>query len=124
MVTTLIILALSVESFGVIGIVNDVSSAGAGEDGSPLSIMDIFNLTKSVVQIIARSSTSDQNIIKHGNPLGGQSTVTGQGFIYDTRGHIVTSSDVVNGYKNYNVKFTDGNTYRAKVLGADPSKIT
>ena len=75
----------------------------------------------SVVQITARTPNPNLQIIINGNPLGGQSTRLGSGFVYDKQGHIVTNNHVIDGAKTADISFVDGNTYRAKILGTDPS---
>jgi S1-C subfamily serine protease len=60
-------------------------------------------------------------IIINGNPLGGQSTRLGSGFVYDKQGHIITNNHVIDGAITADVTFVDGNSYRAKVVGNDPS---
>jgi S1-C subfamily serine protease len=54
-------------------------------------------------------------------PGGGSSQAQGSGFVYDTQGHIVTNEHVVNGANAVSVKFADGTTRTAKVVGTDPS---
>jgi S1-C subfamily serine protease len=79
----------------------------------------IFKKTEnSVVQITSKVSTSS-NIIINGNPLEGQSSRLGSGFVYDDAGHIVTNNHVVDGADTVDVTFIDGNTYSAKVIGKD-----
>src|SRR5215469_17437662 len=75
----------------------------------------------SVVQITAKTSNPHLQIIINGNQLGGQSTRLGSGFVYDKQGHILTNNHVIDGASTADVTFVDGNTYRAKVIGKDPS---
>jgi S1-C subfamily serine protease len=75
----------------------------------------------SVVQITAKTSNPNLQIIINGNQLGGQSTRLGSGFVYDKQGHILTNNHVIDGASTAGVTFVDGNTYRAKVIGKDPS---
>ena len=60
-------------------------------------------------------------VIINGNPLGGQSTRLGSGFVYDKQGHIITNSHVIDGVTTADITFIDGNTYTAKVIGKDTS---
>ncbi len=81
----------------------------------------LFKKTEdSVVQITSKVSTVDNTVIINGQPLSGQSTRLGSGFIYDKEGYIVTNNHVVDGSSTVNVTFIDGNTYTAKVVGTDP----
>ena len=57
-----------------------------------------------------------------GSPFGGpgqSATATGTGFVVDGKGHIVTAAHVVEGASSISVKFQDGTTRTAKVLGTD-----
>lgn len=47
---------------------------------------------------------------------------SGSGFIWDKNGHIVTNYHVVQGANILNVTFADNSTYKATVVGVDPSK--
>src|SRR5947199_4673676 len=86
------------------------------------SLTQIFKqVENSVVQITSRVSNSNLQIIINGNPLGAQSTRLGSGFVYDKQGHIITNNHVIDGANTADVTFVDGNTYRAKVIGKDPS---
>src|SRR5437899_11935956 len=88
----------------------------------PSSLTQIFKqVENSVVQITSRVSNSNLQIIINGNPLGAQSTRLGSGFVYDKQGHIITNNHVIDGANTADVTFVDGNTYRAKVIGKDPS---
>ncbi|MFZ0510626.1 MAG: S1C family serine protease, partial [Candidatus Nitrosopolaris sp.] len=75
----------------------------------------------SVVQITAKTPNPNLQIIINGNPLGNQSTRLGSGFVYDKQGRIITNDHVIDGANTADVTFVDGNTYRAKVIGKDPS---
>lgn len=45
----------------------------------------------------------------------------GSGFVWDTQGHIITNSHVVDGADQIAVTFADGTTVTGKVIGADPA---
>jgi S1-C subfamily serine protease len=85
------------------------------------SLSSIFKkVENSVVQITSRVSSNDEmQIIINGNPLQGQATRLGSGFVYDRQGHIITNDHVINGAKTVDITFVDGNTYTAKVIGTD-----
>src|SRR5919197_1103385 len=85
------------------------------------SLSSIFKeVENSVVQITSRVSSNDEmQIIINGNPLQGQATGLGSGFVYDRQGHIITNDHVINGAKTVDITFVDGNTYTAKVIGTD-----
>ena len=72
-----------------------------------------------VVDITSRGIASSSG---GGSPFGGpsqSSTATGTGFVVDGKGHIVTAAHVVQGASSISVKFQDGTTRTAKLLGTD-----
>src|SRR5207302_10801199 len=70
---------------------------------------------KGVVEITVTSTGS--------SPFGGgtQQQAQGSGFVYDTRGDIVTNQHVVAGASSVSVRLWNGASYRARVVGTDPS---
>jgi len=85
------------------------------------SLTGIFKqVENSVVQITSIVSNPNIQIIIKGNPIEGQSTRLGSGFIYDKQGYVITNNHVVGNAKTVDVTFVDGNTYTAKVIGTDP----
>jgi S1-C subfamily serine protease len=55
-------------------------------------------------------------------PMGNQeSQAQGSGFVIDSDGHIVTNEHVVDNADSVSVRFWNGNTYKASVVGSDPS---
>jgi putative serine protease PepD len=55
-------------------------------------------------------------------PTGNQEgRVQGTGFVVDTDGHIVTNEHVVDNADSVSVMFWNGNSYKASVVGTDPS---
>ena len=81
-----------------------------------------YRVENSVVQITSKvpvpSSSSSPN---PSNPDKEQNaTALGSGFVYDTKGHIVTNNHVVANSKIVDVTFIDGNRYTASVIGKDP----
>jgi len=68
---------------------------------------------RSVVEIVV-TTTSD------GGFFGPQTQqAQGSGFVYDTKGHVITNAHVVDGATAVRVLFADGSTYAAKVVGTD-----
>jgi S1-C subfamily serine protease len=101
----------------------DIKSVNLTTQNSPQSSRtQIFKqVENSVVQITAKTPDTNLQIIINGNPVGSQSTRLGSGFVYDKQGHIITNNHVIDGATTADVTFIDGNTYRAKVIGKDPS---
>ena len=55
-------------------------------------------------------------------PTGNQEAqIQGSGFVIDADGHIVTNEHVVDNADSVNVQFWNGNSYKAHVVGTDPS---
>jgi S1-C subfamily serine protease len=73
---------------------------------------------KGVVEITGSQTVSTNT------PLGDNTQkeiVEGSGFVYDTKGHVITNYHVVKGTSSITVDFVDGSTYPASVVGDDPS---
>jgi putative serine protease PepD len=100
------------------------ATSAASEQTSTTGALDPRALYAStaagVVDITSRGITSSS--AGSGSPFGGSSqsaTATGTGFVVDGKGHIVTAAHVVEGASSISVKFQDGTTRTAKVLGTD-----
>jgi putative serine protease PepD len=94
-----------------------VSNGEPAANTTGLSVSDIYQRTqKGVVEITVTTSQS-------ANPFGGQQTqqAQGSGFVYDTNGRIITNQHVVEGATSVSVRFWNGKTYKAEVVGSDPS---
>jgi putative serine protease PepD len=95
-----------------------VVQSGSNVAQSGLTVGEVAKLaTKSVVEIDA-TTTGSSSPFPGGN---GSSSAEGTGFVYDTNGDIVTNQHVISGASSVRVKFSDGSTYKATVVGADPS---
>jgi S1-C subfamily serine protease len=93
-----------------------VGSSEPAASTSLKTVADVYKQSyKSVVEITVSSTAS--------NPFGGeeQQQAQGSGFVYDADGHIVTNDHVVDGATSVSVRFWNGDTYKATVVGADPS---
>jgi S1-C subfamily serine protease len=85
---------------------------------TPLTVGQVYrDAYRGIVEITV---TSDQP-----NPTFGgqqqQQRAQGSGFVIDSDGHIVTNDHVVDGAKSVSVRFWNGDTYKASVVGTDPS---
>jgi putative serine protease PepD len=95
-----------------------VSSGEPAANTTGLSVSDIYRRTqKGVVEITVTTSSQSTN------PFGGQQRqeAQGSGFVYDSNGHIITNQHVVEGATSISVRFWNGKTYKAEVVGSDPS---
>jgi putative serine protease PepD len=100
--------------------VADTSSSASGG----LNAEALYASTSAgVVDITAKGiTTSSAAAGPFGQGGGGgqaQATATGTGFVVDGDGHIVTAQHVVDGASSITVKFADGTTRTATVVGTD-----
>ena len=95
-----------------------VGSSQPADSTGAMTIGQIYDRSyKSVVEITVDSTQS--------GPFGGggqqQQQAQGSGFVYDENGNIVTNEHVVEGASSISVRFWNGATYDAKLVGSDPS---
>jgi S1-C subfamily serine protease len=91
----------------------------------PLSVNQIYRRSApGVVQVTATQVVTTPSIA----PLFGFSIpqrqreeALGSGFVIDKAGHIVTNYHVIEGARSVDVSFSDNESRRAKIVGADPS---
>ena len=85
---------------------------------SALTIGQIYRRTyKGVVEITVTSASA-------ASPFGGGGGTQrsqGSGFVYDLKGDVITNEHVVDGAQSVTVRFWNGNTYKATVVGSDSS---
>jgi len=94
-----------------------VSNGEPAANTTGLSVSDIYQRTqKGVVEITVTTSQPT-------NPFGGHQTqqAQGSGFVYDSNGRIITNQHVVEGATSISVRFWNGTTYKAELVGSDPS---
>jgi putative serine protease PepD len=94
---------------------DDTTETASSQSGSN-TIADVYRRSsRSVVEIIASGVASDQ--------FGNQSEqqAQGSGFVVDRNGTIVTNQHVVDGASSLSVRFWNGTTHSAELLGTDPS---
>jgi putative serine protease PepD len=95
-----------------------VQSAATKQVG--LTANQIYDADQAGVVEITVTTTGSASPNPFG-PSSGASQAQGSGFVLDTDGHIVTNDHVVDGADSVSVKFADGTTRTAKVVGTDPS---
>jgi putative serine protease PepD len=91
----------------------------ANTAGSDLTVGSIYKLAyRGVVKITVTTTSS--------TPFGqsGAEKAQGSGFVYDSDGHVVTNQHVVDGAQSISVRFWNGHSYRATLVGSDPSTDT
>jgi putative serine protease PepD len=86
-------------------------------DSNALTVGQIYRDTyRGVVEITV--STSQPGL---GTPGNQPAQAQGSGFVIDSDGHIVTNEHVVDKETSVSVRFWNGNTYKASVVGSDQS---
>jgi putative serine protease PepD len=81
-----------------------------------LSVGQIAKKVDSVVEIDTTEGNSNSPF-----PGAQGSSALGTGWVYDSKGNIVTNEHVVDGATGVTVKFSDGSTFKGTVVGTDPS---
>jgi putative serine protease PepD len=85
--------------------------------------------TQSTVGAVAKSASPGVVEIVSAQPGNnnsgfggaGESSAEGSGFVYDAKGDIVTNEHVIDGASSIRVRFADGSSYPATVVGSDRS---
>ena len=100
---------------------NVYAQVAANSGALPNTLSSLFNEVKnSVVQINVLSTTINPHLLVSDKPTNVTISSSGSGFIYDNDGHIVTDDHVVKGSNTITIRFLDGNSYSAKIIGEDP----
>jgi putative serine protease PepD len=87
---------------------------------TPLSVNQIYRkANRGVVEITVTTNSGDNSPFGGGG--GGTAQAQGSGWVYDSDGHIVTNDHVVDGAQSISVRFWNGKTYSATVVGTDQS---
>ncbi|MEP6909390.1 MAG: trypsin-like peptidase domain-containing protein [Actinomycetota bacterium] len=95
-----------------------VGSSEPAASTSALTIGQIYRRDyKGVVEITVTSAAAPT----FGGGGQGTQQAQGSGFVYDSKGDIVTNEHVVDGAESVSVRFWNGATYSAKVVGSDAS---
>jgi putative serine protease PepD len=88
---------------------------------SPKSVADIYaGSVSGVVEITVRENATGQSITPFG-PTQQTQQAQGTGFEIDSNGDIATNAHVVTGASSITVQTHDGKTYRATLVGSDPT---
>jgi putative serine protease PepD len=92
---------------------NGASTAASSATQAPSQVYT--KAAASVVELTVSSAGSGFG------PDGDGGTAQGSGFVYDRQGHVVTNAHVVDGANTVSVRFSNGRTYDATVVGTDSS---
>jgi len=94
----------------------------ADNSGSALSVNSIYKLAhQGVVKISVMSGGSGSSSTPFDQ---GSQQAQGSGFVYDTRGDVITNQHVVDGAQSIKVTFWNGKSYPARLVGSDASTDT
>jgi S1-C subfamily serine protease len=88
-----------------------VTNSEPAATGKALAIGDIYERAEKAVVEITAAATQ----------FSGSRSAQGSGFIFDDEGHIITNQHVVEGASSISVRFWDGSTRKAQLVGTDPS---
>lgn len=106
---------------------SDVQLTASKDSASQVILPSLFaNNEKSLVSIITtfpsvnNSGVNVSSLQNSINISNNHSNAIGTGFIYDTKGHIITTDSVIAGSHMQEVEFMDGTIYKAEVIGSDP----
>ncbi|MCD6503912.1 trypsin-like peptidase domain-containing protein [Candidatus Bathyarchaeota archaeon] len=102
--------SLKSEVTGLKKLIENLKSEKKPNQTISLTAAWIYNLTKNSVVLIKVTSIT---------PFG-RSVAEGTGFVYDKEGHIITNNHVVESGGKITVRFIDGTTVNAGLVGRDP----
>ena len=92
---------------------------------SSLDAATIYKQDSPGVVDIRVTEAAGQGSVSPFSPGGSQqATAEGTGYVYDKSGHIITADHVVSGASKITVRFQDGSTATATLVGTDPSTDT
>ena len=87
-----------------------------------LTINDIYQRSyQGVVDITVSSDNSSSSPFGFGGSGSQSEQAEGSGFVYDSRGDIVTNEHVVSGAKSITVKLWNGKMFKGQLVGSDNS---
>ena len=95
-----------------------VSNAALAASSGTSTVGQIYKRTSAAVVEIAVTSSGQTTPFGDGR---GSQQAQGSGFVYDRQGHVITNQHVVDNAQSVSVRFANGKTYPATVVGTDPS---
>jgi putative serine protease PepD len=114
---------------GAVALSHGATSAATTTVAAQRNVSNVARSTLSVAQIakdaapgvVEVDATSTQTSSPYPFGGAGSSAAEGTGFVYDSKGDIVTNEHVVDGASSVTVKLSDGSSYKATVVGSDIS---
>ena len=97
-----------------------VASAAPSVSNAASSALTVGQIARtSTPSVVEIDATQTATASPFPQDQGGGGTAEGTGFVYDTKGDIVTNEHVVADSSSLTVKFSDGSTYKATIVGTD-----
>jgi putative serine protease PepD len=97
-------------------VVREVTVSGGTPTAATSSSASAASVYQSAYKGVVEITVDTNN-----SPYGGQAQAQGSGFVYDGAGRVITNEHVVEGANSISVRFWNGATYKATVVGTDPS---
>ena len=103
-------------------VVRRAATAGTAVSTSDSSTVGAVyrSASQGVVEVTATTRASETAPFPYGGGSSSQ-TAQGSGFVYDRAGHVITNEHVVDGATSVTVRFSNGSSFSARVVGADAS---
>jgi putative serine protease PepD len=98
-----------------------ITSAAATPTGTDVAVRSSALTVGQIAKRDARSVVEITATTTQAGFGGAAAEAEGTGWVYDTRGDIVTNGHVVNGATAIHVRFPDGTSYTATLVGSDSS---
>jgi putative serine protease PepD len=103
----------------------NVAQTASQFDAETIYTRDSPGVVDITVTVASASSSGGLSPFTPGGGSGSKQTqAEGTGYVYDKSGNIITADHVVDGATKITVRFKDGSTAKATLVGADPSTDT
>jgi putative serine protease PepD len=106
---------------GTTTVVNNVTTVDHSQQISATAGLTVTQIYQRTHQGVVDITVKDRSGASFGRAGSQSATAEGSGFVYDSAGHVVTNQHVVAGATAITVRFANGATYSAHVIGTDPS---
>ena len=102
----------------------NVAQTATQFDAETIYTRDSPGVVDITVTVASTSSSGGLSPFTPGGSGSQQTQAEGTGYVYDKSGNIITADHVVDGATKITVRFKDGSTAKATLVGADPSTDT
>ncbi len=111
----------SVGPGGTTTVVDSVTTVDPAQQISATTGLTVTEIYRRTYQGVVDVTVGEASSFSFGRGGSQSRTGEGSGFVYDSKGDIVTNDHVVSGATSITVKFWNGATYTGHVVGTDPS---